>query len=86
MEEFDDWRLDVPFHEGDVTIVCCPEDRRCNESCLAQKRLCQHCEVPICRVCNKHASGPNEKLFQSPVALSNDLMVFYAAETMFKDG
>ena len=82
MEEFDDWYLDAPFKEGDVRILCCPEDRKCNEKCLSQKRLCKHCSVPVCRTCGASLFRKQ----QSPVALSNDLMVFYAPQALYTDG
>ena len=33
MSEFDDFRVEVPFQENPLTILCCPEDRFCNAFC-----------------------------------------------------
>ena len=32
-------------------LLCCPEDHRCVWRCGLQKRLCRHCEGPVCREC-----------------------------------
>ena len=59
IHEFDGWLVAIPFAVGDeentldVNILCCPEDKRCtNSRCMAkQRRICEHCEVPICKEC-----------------------------------
>ena len=84
VEEFDDWYMDIPFRDGDVRIVCCPEDRICSETCLAGRRLCQSCQVPVCTTCNQYVS--KEQPMQNPIALANDLMVFYTPEEMYTGG
>ena len=57
MSEFDDWQLIVPFEPRPLTILCCPEDRRCSgpqsEACLSRKTLCDDCEVPVCTYCEE---------------------------------
>ena len=49
MAEFEDWQLLVPFLQRPLTILCCPEDRRCtsenSKSCMATRTLCTDCEV-----------------------------------------
>jgi hypothetical protein len=87
MAEFDDWQLIVPFRQQPLTLLCCPEDRRCasenKRSCMTRKTLCKDCEVPVCKYCEDallQSRGP-----QMPyAALTNDLMVFYAPAVMYE--
>ena len=75
MHEFADWRVDVPFEEGDVTLLCCPEDRVCAENrCQSGTRLCPACEIPVCVECLESLSGEPR---MPPAALTNGMMVFY---------
>ena len=63
MEEFDDWRLVVPFGKKKIDTLCCPEDRRCIiDECVAGTTMCTSCEVPFCKSCNA-------ALQQTPVPL-----------------
>ena len=43
--EFEDWQLSVPFSQRPLTILCCPEDRRCTgngmRQCISTKTLCK---------------------------------------------
>ena len=43
--EFEDWQLIVPFSQRPLTILCCPEDRRCTgnamRQCISTKTLCK---------------------------------------------
>ena len=42
LHEFDDWTVDVPFEEGVLSLLCCPEDRRCDQSrCQEGTRVCR---------------------------------------------
>ena len=51
-EEFEDWVLKVPFQTKSVTVLCCPEDRRCpRPGCTEVTRCCSQCEIPLCREC-----------------------------------
>ena len=50
MHEFKDFVVDVPFSSGAISILCCPEDRRCEEACCGGRTLCSDCEVPVCRI------------------------------------
>ena len=51
-EEFDDWVLRVPFKEGYVRILCCPEDRQCpRPGCTESETCCPECVMPLCREC-----------------------------------
>ena len=83
MQEFNDFVIDVPFTSGTVSILCCPEDRRCGDACRVGKTLCAECEVPICRTCYRYVY--NKIPTQSPVAFANDMMIFYAPEELSKD-
>ena len=87
MSEFDDWQLIVPFEPRPLTILCCPEDRRCSgpqsEACLSRKTLCDDCEVPVCTYCEEQLMLPHgAKMPQA--ALTNDLMVFYAPTVLYE--
>ena len=83
MEEFDDWRLNVPFESGSITILCCPEDKRCgSRKHRNDKDLCQQCEMPCCNECWEalHRQRP-----QMPApALTNDMMIFYAPREIYE--
>jgi hypothetical protein len=87
MAEFDDWNLIVPFQQRPLTILCCPEDRRCSsddkKNCIASKTLCKNCEVPICRDCE--AALTNLEVPQMPyAALTNDLMILFAPSILYE--
>ena len=34
---------------ANTPLFCCPEDHRCVWRCGLKKRVCRHCEVPVCR-------------------------------------
>ena len=88
--EFDDWLVTIPFavRDGentlDVDILCCPEEKRCtNSKCVvSQRRVCEHCEVPLCKDCatvGEQPWGSFDGLPRPPARdLSNDLVVFFA--------
>mgnify|MGYP003320896295 CR=1 FL=1 len=51
-EEFEDWQLRVPFDDGDVQVLCCPEDLVCkNEACMRSRMLRDDCKMPVCEAC-----------------------------------
>ena len=97
--EFDDGLVAIPFAVGDgestldVDILCCPVDKRCTNSkkCVAnQRRVCEHCEVPLCKDCATVVEQPwgiFGGLYSKPPprVLSNDLMIFYAPMTIYED-
>ena len=56
----------------------------CSDTCLKGKRLCTECQIPICTVCQLYLMKDRPTL--CPIALANDLMVFYAPEEMYTDG
>ena len=80
--EFADWQIVVPFSDGDVIVLCCPEDRVCqNPDCGVSSRICSECRFPICRECETC-------LYQQPpkmpaVSLANDMMIFYAPREIY---
>ena len=87
MAEFDDWQLIVPFRRQPLTLLCCPEDRRCtggNKSgCMSRRTLCMDCELPVCRQCEDALLDPGGP--QMPyAALTNDCMVFYSPFVMYE--
>ena len=87
MAEFEDWQLLVPFLQQPLTILCCPEDRRCTsenkKSCMATRTLCTDCEVPVCKQCEDALQHPRGA--QMPyAALTNDLMTFYAPTLLYE--
>ena len=89
IEEFDDWRVEVPFLCESVTLLCCPEDRRCeNETCATGAGVCPKCEVPVCHECLKcfrrDVPSPDDRV--PPQALVNDMMVFYGPRTLNSRG
>ena len=98
LEEFEDWIIEIPFESTDlhvaesVTMLCCPEDRRCkNKQCRSAegKSVCADCEVPFCTECKTNLMAPTNIFHgldrQPPArALANDLMVFYAPKTMYE--
>ena len=64
--DFSDWQLTMAMDkmqcQGDVRkrlraiegalLLCCPEDHECaNSDCVAKKRLCNECKVPLCTSC-----------------------------------
>ena len=87
--ELEDWKLTVPCQDGTTKILCCPEDRRCRECNLGQKRgeywycdgsglqtpLCTKCELPVCRSCHQDLSAKTAR--RPPMALANDLWIGY---------
>ena len=81
-EELKDWVCAIPFQDGDVDMLCCPEDRTCRrEGCVLNQTLCPECWVPICRTCVAGLLADNPRLPHS--ALANDLMIFYAPRELY---
>ena len=81
-EEFDDWRLTVPFQSGNIDILCCPEDRVCDDvACMRGCSCCTSCKLPVCRECEHAMSGDHPSMPAS--ALANDMMIFYAPRELY---
>jgi hypothetical protein len=41
------------LHDGNIPLLCCPEDHECEDGCVEQKRLCRYCRIPICARCRE---------------------------------
>ena len=84
LHEFDDWTVDVPFDRGVLTLLCCPEDRRCTR-CHSEDatRVCRACEFPLCNDCARHLDTDEPRM--PPAALTNDMMIFYAPRDIYQD-
>jgi hypothetical protein len=89
MSDFDDWRVEVPFATENVSLPCCPEDRRCEGiPCHSAAEVCPKCEVPVCHECLKYLNRDAQAALQKvpPQALANDMMVFYAPTALNEKG
>ena len=76
-----DWHVVVTCQQQRISLICCPEDRRCRACPAASQECCERCEVPLCRFCRVDVMHRNTK---PPQALSNDLMVYYAPREVFE--
>ena len=72
--EFADWTVEVPFKDGALKLLCCPEDRQCPRTCENTTRVCHACEFPVCMEC-RGGIIPNANM--PAAAITNDMMVFY---------
>ena len=64
------------------TLLCCPEDHRCNQGCVQHDYLCRQCEIPMCSCCSKKL-----RQNQLPImALVNDSLIDYLEEWIYKSG
>ena len=82
MDEFDDWKLAIPFGDRRVDIVCCPEDRECDhDGCLQGRQCCSSCRMPLCRECEQALTTTDT--WMPPAALANDMMIFYAPRELY---
>ena len=80
-QELLDWRCVVTCEQQRISLLCCPEDRRCQVCPAASAECCEKCEVPLCRFCRTDVIHRNVK---PPQALSNDLMIYYAPREIFE--
>ena len=84
LDEFSDWEVEIPFAEGAVRIICCPEDKCCERGkACSPTALCSKCMVPVCRHCEKSVYGPEPEMPSG--CLANDLMVFYAQREIYTE-
>jgi hypothetical protein len=88
-EDLKHWTAMIPFPDGDVCIMCCPEDRECEEShdedeegCVS---LCDKCFVPVCRDCEQEVVDECNKRSVPKFAVSNDLYFGYVPEFIYKE-
>jgi hypothetical protein len=73
MSDLDDWRVEVPFATESVSLLCCPEDRRCESiPCHSAAQVCPKCEVPVCHECLKYRNRDAQAALQKvpPQALA----------------
>ena len=83
-EEYEDLYLDVPFTRGTVRVLCCPEDRDCEDTaCKRGSKCCAKCRIPVCIECDKAKIDRDGKYTMPPSALVNDLMIFYAPKELY---
>ena len=90
-KDFDDWTVTVPTHAGDVNILCCPEDQRCERGCVERGTACPECSVPLCTECKAEVDTPRRlRAAEVPTvprrSLANDLMAFYAPDRTYTEG
>ena len=84
-QDLEKWSIYVPFDktEGDVEIICCPEDRECSSCKIDSRTVCKDCTVPICASCSKvlHTS---DVVAPPACALANDMWISYADTALYE--
>jgi len=84
MDEFKDWRLELPFPSGCLSVVCCPEDKICDVGSCSPTMCCTQCRIPACRECMTGLRSDACCEFTMPaMALANDLMIYYAPAELY---
>ncbi len=84
-QELEDWTMALCFSgEDPLSILCCPEDRRCKFCAPISRQVCAECEVPLCKLC---AQAVDEGSAAPPAAtsLANDMMIYYAPSNLYRD-
>ena len=82
-DEFDDWRMEVPFDNTTVRILCCPEDVQCdNDIPHGRDTCCTRCVAPLCTECEQSLRKRTPELPQA--GLTNDMMIYYAPTELYK--
>jgi hypothetical protein len=87
------WTAMIPFPDGDVCIMCCPEDRKCEDEELHEDEegeggrvhLCAKCFVPVCRDCEKEVVDECHKHSVPKFAVSNDLYFGYVPAFIYTE-
>ena len=87
-EEFNDWHIFVPFHSGNVKVLCCPEDIECCSKDISSRShadniCCEDCKAPICEECAECIFAKEPSM--PPASLSNDMMIYYAPSILYKE-
>ena len=84
MREFDDWIVNIPFKDGELTILCCSEDKVCagSKPCSSLS-MCASCRVLLCFDCRKFLLRDTPEM--PPACLANDMMIFYAQPEMYTE-
>lgn len=70
--EFEDWKVSIPFQARNVEILCCPEDKVCEQMCCG---VCESCQFPVCNRCNEALC--NQRPHRPVLALTNDMWFGY---------
>ena len=82
-ESLQSWVLTVPFQTGDVRILCCPEDRKCEVCSPEQETLCSQCEVPLCKQCKKALQRDPPRHPEG--ALTNDMWTGFVSQIIYDE-
>ena len=82
-ESLQSWFLKVPFETGDVRILCCPEDRKCEVCTLQTETLCNQCEVPVCKQCKQALQHDPPRHPEG--ALTNDMWTGFASKIIYDE-
>ena len=83
-EEFRDFQHDVPFTNGIVKVLCCPEDRDCqSDTCRKGNSGCPQCKIPECMECDRAKIDSDNTYKMPPAALVNGLMIFYTPRELY---
>ena len=85
------WDLTIPFTDGPVKVLCCPEDRKCtadstwsdgNRYAVPESHeICENCELPVCKECWKTLSKSHKRPHMS---LANDLWTGYIPKIIYE--
>ena len=80
-----DFILDVLFTICDIIRpLGCPEDRDCvDPACLVGRNYCERCCIPVCFESDHFKVDESNIYTMPPLALANDLMVFYAPRELY---
>lgn len=71
-EEFNDWRVGIPFDITNVTVLYCPEDMHCESDIQHCRDTCRtQCVAPLCTECEKSLRRRTPELPQA--SLMNDI-------------
>ena len=92
--DFTDWQLELQpsllaastskddlWELDGMTILCCPEDHQCSKGCAQKKKLCDFCELPVCRDCQYSLEA--NKIVDT--GLCNDNWYGYVEQWIYKN-
>ena len=80
--EFKDWHVKYMYGSESMTMLCCPEDKFCNNVIPHEENeCCVECNVFVCKECALCIY--NDKPSLPPAALANDMMIFYAPSVLY---
>ena len=85
-EECKDWKLLVECGTQSWELLCCPEDHVCHrKTYMSEKKCCPECWLPGCYECQIGMRNKHDSCTLPPIALANDLMVYYAPSILYKE-